>query len=107
MKRTSDRSDKLQDLLREAHHARENQAVDEQWARQTMHQIRHLAATEQPLSRAGLGESFFWRWFAAGGVATATMIVLLLNFQFIPDADLWSFLVYENETMNMMQAFLY
>ena len=107
MKSTSDRSEKLQDLLRGVHRARENQVVDEQWTRQTMRQIRHLAATEQSVSRAGGGESFFWRWFAAGGVATATLIVLLFNFQFLPDADLWSFLVYENETMNMMQAFLY
>jgi hypothetical protein len=72
-----------------------------------MRQIRHLAATEHPVSRADWGESYFWRWYTAGGLATATLIVLLFNFQFLPDADLWSFLVYENETMNMMQAFLY
>lgn len=107
MKTTSGRSEKLRDLLRGAHRARENQVVDEQWSQQTLRRIRHLAATAYPVSKAGLGEPFFWRWFAAGGVATATMVVLLLNFQFIPDADLWSFLVYENETMNMMQAFLY
>jgi len=107
MKTTSDRSDKLRNLLRGAHHARENLAVDDQWTRQTLRRIRHLATSERPLSTAGLWEPLFWRWFAAGGVATAVMALLLVNFQFVPDADLWSFLLYENETMNMMQAFLY
>jgi len=107
MKTTSDRSEKLRDLLRGAHHARENLVVDDQWTRQTLRRIRHLAASERPFSTAGLWEPFFWRWFAAGGVATAVMAWLLLNFQFISDADLWSFLIYENEITNMMQAFLY
>lgn len=107
MKTTSDRSEKLRDLLRGVHHARENLVVDGQWTRQTLGRIRHLAASEGPLSAAGLWEPFFWRWFAAGGVATAVMALLLFNFQFVPDADLWSFLLYENETMNMLQAFLY
>ena len=107
MKSTSDRSEKLQDLLRGVHRAREHQVVDDKWTRQTMRQIRHLTATGHPVSKAGPAESYFWRWFTAGGLATATLIVLLFNFQFLPDADLWSFLVYENETMNMMQAFLY
>jgi fumarate reductase subunit D len=54
-----------------------------------------------------LWEPFFWHWFTAGGVATAVMALLLLNFQFVPDADLWSFLIYENEIVNIMQAYLY
>ncbi len=107
MKTTSDRSERLRELLRGAHQARENLVVDAQWTRQTLRRIRDLAASERPLSTAGLWEPFFWRWFAAGGVATAVMGLLLFNFQFVPDADLWSFLIYENETMNMMQAFLY
>lgn len=107
MKTTSERSERLRGLLRGAHHERENLAIDDQWRQQTLRRIRHLAASERPLSTPGLWEPFFWRWFAAGGVVTAVMAILLLNFQFIPDGDLWSFLVYENETMNMMQAFLY
>jgi len=107
MKITSDRSEKLRDLLRGVHHAREDLAIDAQWTRQTLRRVRHLAAAERSLSTVGLWEPFFWHWFAAGGVATAVMALLLINFQFVPDADLWSFLLYENETMNMLQAFLY
>ena len=107
MKTTSGRSEKLRDLLRGAHHARENQAVDEQWTRQTMRRIRHLAATERPVSTAGLWGSVFLALVCGRRGGDRHMLALLLNFQFIPDGDLWSFLVYENETMNMMQAFLY
>jgi len=89
------------------HQARENLAIDDRWTHQTLRRVRHLAASGRPLSAAGLWEPFFWRWFAAGGLATAVMAVLLLNFQFIPDADLWSFLIYENEIINIMQAYLY
>jgi hypothetical protein len=107
MKTKSTRSERLQDLLRGAHHERENLVIEGQWAQQTLRRIRHLAATEHAASTVWFWEPFFWRWFAAGGVATAVMMLLLLNFQFVPDADIWSFLLYENETMNMMQAFLY
>jgi hypothetical protein len=40
-------------------------------------------------------------------LATAVMVVVLLNFQFVPDVDIWSFLLYENDSMTMLQAFLY
>ena len=107
MKTKLSRSEKLRHLLRVAHHAREHPVSDGQWTRQAMCRIRHLAASEDPLSRAWLWEPYFWRWFTAGGVATAVMALLLLNFQFVPDADLWSFLIYENEIVNIMQAYLY
>ena len=107
MKTKSTRSEKLRDLLRGAHHERENLVIEGQWTQQAMRRIRHLAASKSPVSTAWLWEPFFWRWFAAGGVATAVMALLLLNFQFIPDGDLWSFLIYENEIINMMQAYLY
>ena len=107
MKTTSDRSEKLRELLRRVHHTRENLAIDDQWTHQTLRRVRNLAASKDPVSTAWLWEPFFWRWFTAGGVATAVMALLLLNFQFIPDADLWSFLIYENEIINIMQAYLY
>jgi hypothetical protein len=107
MKTNSSRSEKLRQLLRATHQSREHPISDGQWARQTMRRIRHLAATEGPASTAWLWEPYFWRWFTAGGVATAVMAVMLLNFQFVPDADLWSFLIYENEIVNIMQAYLY
>lgn len=107
MKTKPDRSEKLRHLLRAAHHARENTAVDEQWARQALRRIRHLAASESPSVSVNPWDSFSWRWFAAGGMATAIMALMLLNYQFVPDADLWSFLVYEDETMSMIQALLY
>ena len=107
MKIKSTRSEKLRDLLRGVHHARENLVVEGQWAQQTLRRIRHLAATGHSTSTIWYWEPFFWRWFAAGGVATVVMALLLLNFQFIPDADLWSFLTYENEIVNMMQVYLY
>jgi len=107
MKTKSDRSERLRELLRGVHQARENLVVDAQWTHRTLRRVRHLAASEDSVSTAWLWEPFFWRWFAAGGVATAVMAFLLLNFQFIPDADLWSFLIYENEIINIMQAYLY
>jgi hypothetical protein len=106
MKTKVDRSEKLRALLRAAHHAREDLAIDAQWGEQTMRRIRYLAAGRSTTA-AGPGDALFWRWFAVGGVATAVMAVVVLNFQFIPDVDLWSFLLYENETMTMLQAFLY
>ncbi len=107
MKTKFGQSEKLRHLLRAAHHAREHPVSDGQWTQQAMRRIRHLAATEGPVYTAWLWEPFFWRWFTAGGVATAVMALLLLNFQFVPDADLWSFLIYENEIINTMQAYLY
>jgi protein tyrosine/serine phosphatase len=107
MKTKFGRSEKLRHLLRATHQAREHPVSNGQWTRQAMRRIRYLAASEAPVSTAWLWEPFFWRWFTAGGVATAVMALVLLNFQFVPDADLWSFLIYENETMNMMQAYLY
>jgi len=105
MKTKADRSERLRDLLRATHRARENPVIDARWGVQTMRRIRQQAAAERPT--AGFEETFFWRWFAAGGVAAAVLMVVVLNFQFIPDADLWSILLYENETLSMMQAFLY
>ena len=99
--------EKLRKLLRAAHHARKNRPGDEQWTQQTMRRIRQLAAGDRTGATVDYWELYFWRWFTAGGVATAVMALLLLNFQFVPDADLWSYLVYENETMNMLQALLY
>jgi|GEM_PF-2139060 len=107
MKSTSKQSERLRRLLQETHHARENLTGDNLWARQTMRRIHHLAVSGRTSSAVDFLEPYFWRWFTAGGVATAVMALLLLNFQFVPDADLWSFLIYENETMNMLQALLY
>lgn len=107
MKSTSEQSERLRSLLRETHYARESRPDNPLWARQTLQRIRELAASGRTRSAYDFWEPYFWRWFTAGGVATAVMTLLLLNFQFVPDADLWSFLVYENETMNMFQALLY
>jgi len=107
MKTNQSRSERLRQLLCATHYAREHPISDGQWTRQAMRRIRHLAASEDPLSTTWLWEPYFWRWFTAGGVATAVMALLLLNFQFVPDADLWSFLIYENEIVNIMQAYLY
>jgi hypothetical protein len=107
MKTNSSRAEKLRQLLRATHHAREHPVSDGQWTRQAMRRIRHLAVSEDAVSTAWLWEPFFWRWFTAGGVATAVMALMLFNFQFVPDADLWSFLIYENEIVNIMQAYLY
>lgn len=107
MKSKVDRTEKLRHLLRAAHHGREDLVIDPQWEAQTMCRIRHQAEAGRSMAQAGLGDALFWRWFAVGGAATAVMTVVLLNFQFVPDVDLWSFLLYENETMTMLQAFLY
>jgi hypothetical protein len=106
MKTKVKRSEKLRDLLRVAHHAREDGVVDPQWGERTMRRIRHLAAAGRSAA-ADRWDALFWRWFAAGGLATAVMVVVLLNFQFVPDVDIWSFLLYENDSMTMLQAFLY
>ena len=107
MKSKFDRSEKLREILRAAHREREQGEVDGRWQQQTLRRIRHLAATGRPVTAAGLLEDYFWRWFTAGGLVTAILTVALLNFQFIPDVDLWSFLLYENETLTMLQGFLY
>jgi len=106
MKSKFDRSEMLCELLRTAHREREQGAMEGPWQQRTLHRIRHLAAAGRPTA-AGLLEAYFWRWFSAGGVAIAVLTVVLLNFEFIPDADLWSFLLYENETLTMLQGFLY
>ena len=106
MKAKVDRKEKLRALLRGAHQRPEDFAVDTRWRERAMARIRRLAAGGTSTA-AALGDALFWRWFAVGGVATAVMAVVLLHFQFIPDVDLWSFLLYENETMTMLQAFLY
>lgn len=102
-----EQSESLRSLLQETHYARENLPGDALWAQETMRRIRHLAASGRTRSAVDFLEPYFWRWFTAGGVASAVMVLLLLNFQFVPDADLWSFLIYENETLNMFQALLY
>jgi hypothetical protein len=102
-----DQEEKLRRLLRAAHRARDNRSIDDQWTQQTMRRIRQLAASDRRGAVVDFWELYFWRWFTAGGVATVVLALLLINFQFVPDADLWSYLVYENETMNMLQALLY
>ena len=107
MRTKVDRGEKLHTLLRAAHQRHDHLVIDVRWQGETMHRIRHLAAAGRTPSAAGRWDALFWRWFAVGGVATAVMAAVLLHFQFIPDVDLWPFLLYENETMTMLQAFLY
>lgn len=107
MKNKTERSDKLRELLRAAHRERDHCKVDPHWRQRTLGRIRHQAAAGRPMPAERFLETYYWRWFAAGGLASALLTAALLNFQFIPDADMWSFLLYENETLTMLQAFLY
>jgi hypothetical protein len=67
MKTKSTRSEKLRDLLRGAHHERENLVIEGQWTQQAMRRIRHLAASKSPVSTAWLWEPFFWLVCSRGG----------------------------------------
>ena len=107
MKSVSGRKEKLRRLLRVVHHARQEVELDDAWTRQTMDQVRQMTDSGRRLSPTVFWERYYWRWMAVGGMATAAMAMVLFNFQFVPDGDLWSFLVYENETLNMLQTFLY
>lgn len=107
MKTRFSRSQALRRLLREAHYERESLPVDDRWVAQTLAGVRRLAAAGGPPAGPEPADAFSWPWLAAGGLATAALALLLIHYPFIPDADLWSFLVYEDESMNMMLAFLY
>ena len=107
MKPSSTQPERLRRLLRAVHHQREEVTVDDQWTQQTLDRIRRLADDHRPSTAPSYWETYFWRWFAAGGMATAILALMIVNFQWIPDGELWSFLFYENETLSMMQAYLY
>ena len=107
MKPSSARSEKLRRLLRIAYRERDQVTVGDQWARQTLDRIHQLTEARRPSTIVSFWELYFWRWFTVGGMATAALVLMILNIQWIPDGALWSFLFYETETLNMMQAYLY
>lgn len=96
----------LRQILKQAYRTRETNAVPDVDPRALMGRIRRLAASREEASLGALLDRLFWWLAPATGAMIAILAMVVVNFDFIPDADAWSMLCYENEAAAMMQTLL-
>ena len=68
-----------------------------------MDRIHLLATKDRELSLGELLERFFWHLAPASGALIVILGVVLLNFDFVADAEVWPLLAFESETYSLMQ----
>jgi hypothetical protein len=96
--------EQLKQILMQAYRARKMDAVPEVDPRALMGRIRRLTASREENSLGALLDRLFWRYAPVTGAMIAILAVVALNLDFIPDADVWSILYYENEATAVMQT---
>lgn len=98
--------DRLKQILKQAYRAGEMDAVHGVDTQTLMGRIRHLAASREETSPGLALDRLFWRLAPAAGALIAILAMVAINLDFIPDAEVWSMLHYENEAAAMMQILL-
>ena len=106
MDRRHDAENRLKQILKQAYRAREMDPVSDVDVRALMGRLRRLAASRaDTLSAAGM-DRLFWRLVPAAAALIAILVIVAGNLYVVPDAEVWSMLHYETETVATMQTLL-
>lgn len=106
MDRRHDAEDRLRHILQQAFRAREMDPVSDVDARVLMGRLRQLAASRAGTLPAAGMDRLFWRLVPAAAALIAILVIVAGNLYLVPDAEVWSMLHYETETVATMQTLL-
>jgi hypothetical protein len=97
---------KLQLILQQAYRSHPTFEEDQIDPRAIMRRIHSLPKNERETGAGETLDRLFWRLTPMAGALIAILAVVILNLDFIPDAEAWSTLTYEKDAADIIQLFM-